>query len=142
MDNLPTDFLALLALVFVWGAKHGFDADHLATIDGLTRYNARRNPALARYCGSLFSLGHGVVVLLVAVIVSTLADGWQVPEWMAHVGTWVSICFLCLLAFVNVRAVIRTPADPRVACSAACSAPGIRCWWPGWGRCLRSPSTP
>lgn len=118
MESLPTDFLALLALVFVWGAKHGFDADHLATIDGLTRYNARHNPAVSRYCGSLFSLGHGAVVVLVAVIVSTLADGWQVPAWMAHVGTWVSICFLCLLAFVNVRAVIRTPAHEIVAPAA------------------------
>ena len=48
MDSLPSDGFALAALVFVLGMKHGFDADHLATIDGLTRYNARRNPALAR----------------------------------------------------------------------------------------------
>ena len=48
--------------------RHGFDADHLATIDGLTRYNARANPRLARMAGALFSLGHGVVVLLVALV--------------------------------------------------------------------------
>ena len=36
--------------------KHGLIADHrLATIDGLTRYNARQNPA--RPLGALFSLG-------------------------------------------------------------------------------------
>ncbi|HET6720555.1 MAG TPA: nickel transporter [Rhodocyclaceae bacterium] len=115
MENLPTDFLALLALVFVWGAKHGFDADHLATIDGLTRYNAPRNPALAAYCGSLFSFGHGTVVLLVAVVVSTLAAGWQVPVWLDQLGSGISISFLVLLAFVNVKAVWQTPAHQVVA---------------------------
>lgn len=115
MENLPTDFLALLALVFVWGAKHGFDADHLATIDGLTRYNARTNPRIARFCGSLFSLGHGAVVVIVAVVVSTLADGWKVPDWLDDAGTWISIAFLTALAFVNVRAVLQTPADQVVA---------------------------
>ena len=52
--DLPNDWIALLALVFVFGAKHGLDADHLATIDGLTRYNLRQAPARARWCGSLF----------------------------------------------------------------------------------------
>ena len=118
MEHLPTDFLALLALVFVWGAKHGFDADHLATIDGLTRYNARANPALARYCGSLFSLGHGGIVILVAVTVGTLAGGWQVPDWLEYVGSAISIGFLCLLAFVNLKTIWQTPADQVVAPAA------------------------
>ena len=43
--DLPTEWLALLGLVFVLGAKHGLDADHLAAIDGLTRYNLRQRPA-------------------------------------------------------------------------------------------------
>ena len=33
------------------GIRHGFDADHLATIDGLTRLNAQRNPRLALAIG-------------------------------------------------------------------------------------------
>ena len=37
----PPTGLSLCALVFVLGMKHGFDADHLATIDGLTRFNSR-----------------------------------------------------------------------------------------------------
>jgi high-affinity nickel-transport protein len=115
MDHLPTDFVALLALVFAWGAKHGFDADHLATIDGLTRYNARANPALARFCGSLFSLGHGGIVILVAVGVGALAGGWQVPAWLEYVGSAISIGFLSLLAFVNLKSVWQTPADQVVA---------------------------
>ncbi len=106
METLPNDWFALASLVFVLGMKHGFDADHLATIDGLTRFNARQNPALARYCGVLFSLGHGAVVLAIALAVSTVAQGWEVPEWMDVLGAWVSIAFLATLGLVNLGAVL------------------------------------
>src|ERR1035438_10441950 len=85
--DLPNDWIALLALVFVFGGKHGLDADHLATIDGLTRYNLRRAPARARWCGLLFSLGHGAVVIIVALGVGIASTQWLVPEWMENVGT-------------------------------------------------------
>ncbi len=110
MDALPTDWTALAMLVFLLGIKHGFDADHLATIDGLTRFNARANPRIARYCGTLFSLGHGAVVVAIALVVSTLAQHWQVPSWIEAAGAWISIGFLTALGLVNLRAV--TAAQP------------------------------
>lgn len=110
MDSLPATWLALCALAFVLGVRHGFDADHLATIDGLTRYNARVNPRLARMAGALFSLGHGVVVMLVALVAGSLATGWQTPAWLEITGASVSVLFLFGLAFLNVRAVLA--ADP------------------------------
>lgn len=113
--DLPNDWIALLALVFVFGAKHGLDADHLATIDGLTRYNLRQAPARARWCGSLFSLGHGAVVMIIALGVGIASTQWQVPEWMENVGTWISISFLTLLGLLNLRAVLLTAADAVVA---------------------------
>ncbi len=103
---LPNDLVALGLLVFLLGLKHGFDADHLATIDGLTRFNARVRPQLARYCGVLFSLGHGVIVIATALVVSTLARQWQTPEWLETFGTWVSLGFLFLLGLLNVWAVL------------------------------------
>lgn len=108
---LPHDWLALSVLVFVLGLKHGFDADHLATIDGLTRFNARRRPVLARYCGALFSLGHGAVVVAIALAVSTLAHRWQTPEWLETFGAWVSIGFLFALGLLNIQAVLHTAPD-------------------------------
>lgn len=66
MHDLPSEWTALATLVFVLGLKHGFDADHLATIDGLTRYNAHQRRPFARYCGALSSIGHGVVVVAIA----------------------------------------------------------------------------
>jgi len=110
VETLPQDFYALSLLVFVLGLKHGFDADHLATIDGLTRFNARENPRLAAYCGLLFSLGHGAVVMVIALAVSALALHAPAPPWLETFGAWVSIAFLGVLGFLNINAVLR--ADP------------------------------
>lgn len=107
MEFMPTDWFSMLLLSFVLGMKHGFDADHLATIDGLTRYNLLARPRLARFCGTLFSLGHGSVVILVALGVSTLAEQWQAPEWFGLVGTLISIVFLATLGCLNLFAVLR-----------------------------------
>ncbi|KAF0163104.1 MAG: high-affinity nickel-transport protein [Rhodocyclaceae bacterium] len=113
--DLPNDWIALLALVFILGAKHGLDADHLATIDGLTRYNLRIAPRRARWCGSLFSLGHGAIVMLIALGVGLVSAKWQVPSWMEDLGTWISIGFLTLLGILNLRAVLMAPAGDMVA---------------------------
>ncbi|HMV19061.1 MAG TPA: nickel transporter [Zoogloea sp.] len=111
MESLPLDSPSLVALVFLLGLKHGFDADHLATIDGLTRFNARSRPRLARLCGTLFSLGHGAVVLAVAVGASLLSRGWQAPEWLELSGAGISILFLLGLGVLNLGAVLAAPRD-------------------------------
>ncbi|MCX7142680.1 MAG: nickel transporter [Proteobacteria bacterium] len=110
MASFPQDIYALSLLVFTLGVKHGFDADHLATIDGLTRFNSRAKPSLARYCGMLFSLGHGAVVILIALAVSALTQHWRTPEWVNIFGSWLSIGVLAALGLLNLYAVLR--ADP------------------------------
>lgn len=109
-----TDWLSFLLLTFVLGMKHGFDADHLATIDGLTRFNARRRPHLARWCGSLFSLGHGAVVVTIALGASAIAGQWAMPEWLSTLGALISIAFLLTLGSLNLSAVLGTDADQMV----------------------------
>ncbi len=109
MVELPTHWLALVAVVFLLGLKHGLDPDHLAAIDALTRCNAQRRPRLARSSGLLFSAGHGVVVTVVAILVATAALDWRVPPWLEDVGMGVSIAFLVLLGAANLAAVLRTP---------------------------------
>jgi high-affinity nickel-transport protein len=111
IETLPGHWLALLAVVFALGLKHGLDPDHLAAIDGLTRFNAGRRPLVSRWSGLLFSVGHGVVVTIVAIGVATLATEWRAPAWLEDTGTWISIGFLTLLGAANLRAVIRTPGD-------------------------------
>lgn len=107
MESLPHDWLALASLVFLLGLKHGMDPDHLVTIDGMARFNAVRRPRLSRLSGLLFSLGHGAVVTLVAVLVATFAAEWHAPAWLELTGAGVSILFLLLLAAANLVAVFR-----------------------------------
>jgi high-affinity nickel-transport protein len=109
IETLPGHWLALIAVVFLLGLKHGLDPDHLAAIDGLTRFNASRRPLLSRWSGLLFSAGHGVVVTAVAIAVATVATEWRAPAWLENAGTWISIGFLTLLGVANLVAVLRTP---------------------------------
>src|SRR5690606_36846840 len=83
-----------------------FDADHLATIDGITRYNAARRPRLARYAGVLFSLGHGAVVVAIAATVAGASTTWRPPAWLEATGVTISLVYLFALAFLNLRAVV------------------------------------
>jgi len=111
VENLPHDWLALAALVFVLGLKHGLDPDHLVAIDGLTRFNSQADRRLAPWCGVLFSLGHGAIVIAVALAVGLAADRWIVPGWIEDLGTCISVGFLLALGLLNLRAVLGTPPD-------------------------------
>jgi len=113
-ESLPTQWLALVGVVFVLWLKHGLDPDHVAAIDGLTRFNARERPALARWSGLLFSAGHGFVVTAVAIAVATVATEWKAPAWLGDAGTWISIGFLLLLGGANLACVWRAPRGEAV----------------------------
>lgn len=106
MHDLPADWSALCALVFILGMRHGLDADHLAAIDGLTRLSSRQGRSYARYCGALFSLGHGMVVLSIAALAGALGSHWVPPSWFESLGSIISIGFLAVIGIVNLRAVL------------------------------------
>jgi high-affinity nickel-transport protein len=111
MEVMPQDWLGLVLVVFILGLKHGMDPDHLATIDGLTRFNAQHRPRLSRWSGCLFSLGHGLVVTLVAAIIALTANRWSAPHWLEDFGAWVSILFLLALGIANLWEVFRSERD-------------------------------
>ena len=50
--NLPGDWLSLLISPSCSAWKHGFDADHLATIDGPDPLQRPHPAGMARYCGT------------------------------------------------------------------------------------------
>lgn len=114
-NTLPDNFIGLCLLVLSLGLKHGFDADHLATIDGLARWNMPDRPRLARQCGAWFSVGHGAVVVAIAVALSALAGHWQPPAWLELCGAWVSIACLAGLGLLNAQALLSAPAGQVVA---------------------------
>jgi high-affinity nickel-transport protein len=107
--SLPQDLLELALVIVLMGMRHGFDPDHLAAIDGMTRYNARDRPRLARLAGVLFSAGHGIVILSVALSVATLARTLAPPQWLDRCGTWLAIVVLVALACINIAGALRAP---------------------------------
>lgn len=128
------DWLALAALVFFLGVRHGFDPDHLVAIDGLARSSARLRPRLAGWCGVFFSLGHGVVVTLLGIAVALVVTDWQAPAWLEQTGACVSIGVLAALGAANLLAVARAPSGVPVALA------GLRGRW--WADRLANASHP
>ncbi|MEO8298162.1 MAG: nickel transporter [Burkholderiales bacterium] len=105
MQDPSFNWYALCAATVLLGLKHGFDADHLAAIDALTRLNLTQRARLSRYCGALFSLGHGTVVVAIAVAASLAGNHWQPPLWLDPVGGWISVGLLTILGLLNLQAV-------------------------------------
>jgi high-affinity nickel-transport protein len=104
MGNLPNDLVALFALAFAFGIKHGLDPDHLVTIDGLVRYNASAKPWLSRWAGILFSIGHGLVVIAAVEVIALMPGRISLPLWLEGLGEAVSIFTLLLLGSLNLYA--------------------------------------
>jgi high-affinity nickel-transport protein len=103
--------LAGLGLVtYVFGLRHGVDADHIAAIDNTTRklMQDKQRPFTV---GMWFSLGHSTIVfgLIVALILATRTIIGHIPALEsggALIGTTVSGVFLWLIGVVNMVIVL------------------------------------
>ena len=115
MPEFPQDWGALCWLAWMLGVKHGLDADHVAAIDGLTRTHTAAGRRFALLCGALFSLGHGIVILTVAVLVVHLGHAASVPTWLEPIGAAFSFALLVVIAIQNLHAVLTTGPGMRVA---------------------------
>ncbi|STY29909.1 high-affinity nickel-transport protein [Legionella wadsworthii] len=100
----------LIAMAFALGLRHGFDLDHLATIDSVARI-VRTRRTLAKIVGFLFSLGHGLVVILVSLIIGNGMKPIEVPQWLEGLGNSISITFLVLFGLLNLWSVIQGPSS-------------------------------
>ena len=97
---------ASVMLALVLGARHGLDADHLAAIDGLTRWSAIAGRRGASLCGMVFSMGHAAVILATALALAALASRVTPPAWLAPVGTGISATTLIALGLINLQAAL------------------------------------
>jgi nickel/cobalt transporter (NiCoT) family protein len=103
--------LAGLGIVaYVFGLRHGVDADHIAAIDNTTRklMQEGKRPITV---GMWFSLGHSTIVvsLIVGLIIATRTVTATIPALQsagAVVGTLVSGSFLWIIGFINAVIVI------------------------------------
>ncbi len=81
-----------LLLGVALGMRHGTDPDHLAAIDGLTRLRPRSTN------GIFFALGHGVVVLTLAVGI-----GHVIAGRLEFLGPWT----LILIGAINLYRILQ-----------------------------------
>jgi high-affinity nickel-transport protein len=92
-------------LAYAFGVRHGFDADHLTTIDNSTRKLVQEGkPSL--FTGMFFSLGHSTVVIALAMglMVATRAVARSIPtleDIGSIVGTLISGVVLYVIGLLN-----------------------------------------
>ncbi|KLU60856.1 high-affinity nickel transport protein [Peptococcaceae bacterium CEB3] len=92
-------------LAYVFGLRHGADADHIAAIDNTTRKltNERKS---AFGVGLFFSLGHSTVVIALSIGLAIAAHFVKayipaLEHYGSLMGTMISAAFLYLIAFLN-----------------------------------------
>lgn len=100
---------------YALGARHAFDADHIAAIDNTIRRLAERGRR-ADTVGFWFSLGHSTIVVVVCILLtlgisaigSSLADSSSaLRAWTGIIGPVVSGLFLLIIAGLNIRSLTR-----------------------------------
>ncbi len=100
------EMLGACLLAYSFGLRHAFDADHIAAIDNVTRKMMQegRRPISV---GFFFSLGHSMVVILLAVGIAITAAAIKdhfddLKDLGGVVGTLVSALFLFAIAGANI----------------------------------------
>jgi len=103
LDMLPASGLALF---FVLGLRHGVEPDHIAAIDGMTLRALDHRERHAAWTGSLFALGHGAAVAVIALAVSLLAASFTMPPLLVAITDWLPLLLLALLGAWNLRTLL------------------------------------
>lgn len=99
--------MALMALML--GIRHGFDLDHLATIDAMTR-SVFLQGRLSRWVGVIFSLGHGLVVIAASMLVAGGFLSGAMPVWLMGLGHVISLFFLVFFGLLTLYQVLKPEA--------------------------------
>jgi high-affinity nickel-transport protein len=110
VGRLSVLLAGLGTITYVFGLRHGVDADHIAAIDNTTRKLMQDNQRPFTV-GMWFSLGHSTIVvgLIVALVFATRTIIGRIPALEsggAIIGTTVSGVFLWLMGIVNMVIVL------------------------------------
>lgn len=110
IGNMSIPLAGLGIVAYVFGLRHGVDADHIAAIDNTTRklMQEGKKPLTV---GTWFSLGHSTIVvgMIVALVISTRAIANSIPSLQnmgSIIGTSVSGVFLCIIGLINIVIVL------------------------------------
>ena len=100
MDMMGQGFTATLTLAALLGFRHGFDADHIAVVDGMTRARQlHRSYWTARLVGLQFAAGHSATILVAALLL--FGQGAALPQWLDGLGLVISTVLLLVIALSN-----------------------------------------
>jgi high-affinity nickel-transport protein len=112
IESLGASLLSSLALVGMLGFRHGFDADHIAVVDGMTR--ARQLHCsywTSRLVGAQFALGHSATILVASLLLH--GQSAALPAWLDGLGLVISTCFLLAIAASNFAHALQPAAAAR-----------------------------
>ncbi|MBA3580849.1 MAG: nickel permease [Gammaproteobacteria bacterium] len=101
MENYLIFDITGFTLMFMLGLRHGLDPDHIAIIDNMVIRIHDQRPSLARWVGTLFAIGHGLVVTCIAVLVSLLSTKFSIPQNISVILEWVPVLLLLLVGTLN-----------------------------------------
>ena len=101
--------LSGLVLMFVLGLRHGLDPDHIACIDGLTWRALNHDHDHAPWIGTLFALGHGLLVTGIAAGVSQLTKSIDIPDAVLQVFNWIPTALLLFVGTLDLRLLLQSP---------------------------------
>ena len=111
-ELLTPGFLATLGLAGLLGFRHGFDADHIAVVDGMTRSRQLHgNYWTARLVGLQFAAGHSATILVAALLM--FGQGAALPSWLDGLGVAISVALLLVIAVSHLAHAL-TPANGAV----------------------------
>jgi len=106
IESLGANLLSSLALVAMLGFRHGFDADHIAVVDGMTRARQlHKSYWTSRLVGAQFALGHSATILLASLLLH--GQSAILPAWLDGLGLVISTCFLLAIAASNFAHALR-----------------------------------
>ncbi len=102
-----------LLLVGLLGFRHGFDADHIAVVDGMTRARQLHHSYwTSRLVGLQFALGHSAVILGASMLL--YGHSAALPAWLDGLGMVISTVFLLVIAATNFAHAWRPTRDAPV----------------------------
>ena len=110
---MELSYAFLILTAFGLGVRHGFDLDHLATIDSITR-SINSQQYLAKAVGFLFSVGHGLIVMLLSSMIGLGLFKRTFPHWLDGFGNWISVFFLFIFGVTNLYMVFKSPNIPLI----------------------------
>ncbi|KKS96126.1 MAG: high-affinity nickel-transporter [Candidatus Gottesmanbacteria bacterium GW2011_GWA2_43_14] len=88
--------IAILALGFILGIKHAFDADHIVAVSTIVRHN--RQPLHAALVGTFWGMGHTTTFLLIGLLVLILKI--NIPQ---SIGLFLELLVGLMLVFLGIR---------------------------------------